>query len=1321
MARIAYVDHSFHAQTASNTFLVNLLKKAGHAVDYFWDESWRGGAATELKAVLEYDVIIMFQVRCSCDVEFYRLKHPNVIHIPMLDSFGLFNGPVANYLDYWNAFHGCKVLSFSSAIHNIVTALGIYSFPVRYYPEPSPNKATFSDGLHGFFWMRHEDMVSWPTIQKLLGKSHPFSSFHLHVAPDPGSPQPTLPTAEEEKIYNITTSTWFENKNDFLKVLDRANVFFVPRFGEGIGQSFLEAMARGQCVVASNNGTMNEYILHGLNGLLYPGTSPECLDFSLAPKYGEGAWQSVNAGHSAWLHQEEQVLDFILTPASKLYEGKYQHPILLRKMGLSHELSKEKSTNNAKPDTPTDQLSSLKLSIVTICYNEKYIEDTCRSIARQTWQNFEWIVVDGGSTDGTTLQILEQYKQHMKVFISEKDNGRYDAMNKGIRCASGEYVLFLNGGDYLANERVLERIFQYRAIPRMPASAFNFNEDILYGEIIAKESGMMPWPQWALGPQKYNLEYFSRHNLPHQATFIRRDLFIKYGCYDISYKSAGDREWFMRVFLLHNVSSAYIPIPVAVYNFEGDSSTDVENISSTEADIAYKKYEKLLKVLKEEHSKVRFTYVDIPSSENNLQLFLEAFKYMPNNDDALINVLCEDIHHATLTEYLRTYEVEPSFVHFWGKATDSTIAKAFEETDVLVLFNVPEERLIEAAISSGIPIITPNRHAFSKYHEDGVTGFFFQGDDVLDLRWKMHYFLNKPNRILEMGTRMSERAKSITTVSCIQIAPRVHHSSTRPKIAWFTPLPPQKSGIANYNANLLPYLTQCFDIDLIIDYGYSVEDEYLNTSFPILSITEFESRYRSGIYDQCVYHVGNSQFHIYMLPFIERYGGTVILHEIYMDGLVNLLNSQYVGCFNFGSDSSIQEQQHTLPIDPKEFFNVRTVKFIQHLLNCSDGILVHSKHAYDMLYEMEPANYCPVVITELGTSLPKLLTECEKKQLRRNLFIEENRIVCSIFGHIQIYKGIDDIIEALCQLSLIASNMIFLFVGACAEGSEEWFETLLFKASLAGVDVRVPGYVDDGRYFDYVNASDFSLSLRTFSRGESSAALLNLLSHGIPTIVYNVGFFSEIDDNAVLKIPLSDVDALKSRIEQLAVSEELRKTTSIHARSFAERFHWPTRVDGYRNLINRSTIYKNRKKRLLGENIIGERAHWDKYYFCFVSGFGALENGFRWTVGNKAVLKVWAWDVPYNLTANFELHPFLNESILGMQNVEVFVNENRVADWKLTGPVMKEILLPKSLIEYGQNIITFLLPNATSPKDMGINDDMRKLAVAFQRIQFFKK
>jgi hypothetical protein len=323
MARIAYIDHSYHSKTGSTQFLPEILRRRGHTVDFFWDDVWKGGTAVPFSRAADYDVVIMFQCRCESQEPYFRKLHPNVVYIPMLDSFEIYRGPQHHRGWEWEPFQGCKILSFSSALHAIATSFGLRSFFIRYY-QPPENRVPHADLPSAFFWLRHENHVSWPMVRSLL-QGTCFGSVHLHVALDPYSLEPTLPTEAERKEYNITTSTWFAEKSDFLNIVKCANIFFAPRLDEGIGQSFLEAMARGQCVAAPDNGTMNEYILHGVNGLLYNPERPTPLDFSRFAELGEAARQSVAAGYERWLAAEDRLEEFILMPSSKAYKGLYQH------------------------------------------------------------------------------------------------------------------------------------------------------------------------------------------------------------------------------------------------------------------------------------------------------------------------------------------------------------------------------------------------------------------------------------------------------------------------------------------------------------------------------------------------------------------------------------------------------------------------------------------------------------------------------------------------------------------------------------------------------------------------------------------------------------------------------------------------------------------------------------------------------------------------------------------------------------------------------------------------------------------------------------
>lgn len=185
-----------------------------------------------------------------------------------------------------------------------------------------------------------------------------------------------------------------------------------------------------------------------------------------------------------------------------------------------------------------------KLSVITICYNIKdEIERTCESIVNQTNQNFEWIVVDGGSTDGT-VEILNKYKDRIDVFISEPDNGIYSAMNKGIKQAHGEFLNFMNGGDCFAVNTVVADFLNYDTD----------GVDVLYGNMnIVEDSGIRRLQTY---PETINKIFFVKDCIGHQAAFIRHNLFEKYGLYNEKYRIVSDWERWI-VFIENGCSFRY--------------------------------------------------------------------------------------------------------------------------------------------------------------------------------------------------------------------------------------------------------------------------------------------------------------------------------------------------------------------------------------------------------------------------------------------------------------------------------------------------------------------------------------------------------------------------------------------------------------------------------------------------------------------------------------------------------------------------------------------------------------------------------------------
>lgn len=203
---------------------------------------------------------------------------------------------------------------------------------------------------------------------------------------------------------------------------------------------------------------------------------------------------------------------------------------------------------------------SKKVSIITVNYNDKPgLAKTISSVLSQTSQNYEFVVMDGGSTDGST-ELLNQYKDRIDIAVSEKDSGVFNAMNKAIKAASGEFLIFMNGGDIFYDERVLEEV-----IPMLTHQA-----DIYYGDNYKETPGGSK--RLKTYPEKLDFSFFYSSSINHQSTFIRRSLFEKYFYYNEEYRIAADWEFFIYTICKENVPYKYLKKTIAIYDFTGISS-----------------------------------------------------------------------------------------------------------------------------------------------------------------------------------------------------------------------------------------------------------------------------------------------------------------------------------------------------------------------------------------------------------------------------------------------------------------------------------------------------------------------------------------------------------------------------------------------------------------------------------------------------------------------------------------------------------------------------------------------------------------------------
>lgn len=210
-----------------------------------------------------------------------------------------------------------------------------------------------------------------------------------------------------------------------------------------------------------------------------------------------------------------------------------------------------------------------KVSIITVCYNSrKTIRATIESVARQTYENIEYIVIDGGSTDGT-IDIVSELKENISDFISEPDRGIYDAMNKGITASNGDVVGFLNSDDVYADKYAIARLMD-----RMKAEG----SDTVFADLVMVDPQDTDRMVRYYDSGAFSLKKLRFGWMPAHPTFLaKRDVYLKHGLYSLNYKIAADYEMIVRLLYANKVSYAYLSLPVVKMRAGGLSTRGIKS------------------------------------------------------------------------------------------------------------------------------------------------------------------------------------------------------------------------------------------------------------------------------------------------------------------------------------------------------------------------------------------------------------------------------------------------------------------------------------------------------------------------------------------------------------------------------------------------------------------------------------------------------------------------------------------------------------------------------------------------------------------------
>ena len=212
----------------------------------------------------------------------------------------------------------------------------------------------------------------------------------------------------------------------------------------------------------------------------------------------------------------------------------------------------------------------MKISVITVCFNsEAYIADALRSVDAQTWADVEHVIVDGASRD-STLKVVARFPQGWRRVVSESDNGIYDAMNKGIRLATGDVVAFINSDDFYASPTVLEHVAKVFEDPTVEGCY----GDLCY--VLQNDIGatVRYWRAAPFEPGRFAKGWVP----PHPTLFLRRNVLERLGSFDLRYRIAADFELMARLIEVHRIKTVYIPEVLVKMRLGGTTNNSLSNI-----------------------------------------------------------------------------------------------------------------------------------------------------------------------------------------------------------------------------------------------------------------------------------------------------------------------------------------------------------------------------------------------------------------------------------------------------------------------------------------------------------------------------------------------------------------------------------------------------------------------------------------------------------------------------------------------------------------------------------------------------------------------
>ncbi|KAA6232247.1 glycosyltransferase [Chlorobium phaeovibrioides] len=656
-----------------------------------------------------------------------------------------------------------------------------------------------------------------------------------------------------------------------------------------------------------------------------------------------------------------------------------------------------------------------------------------------------------------------------------------------------------------------------------------------------------------------NPDHYLKHNKPYEQYYLRK---VEHLCRAATYLANSDFTRKEGIDALSIESEKVVNISTAI-----DGCFQPQSIDALTG-----------KQLKQKFgiSRAFVLYTGGADERKNLPRLIQAYAALPSHIRISHQLIFAgktlEGERVRLTDIARSAGMKPDELIFAGYVTDDELVQLYNLCALYVFPSWHEGFGLPAleAMACGAPVIGANTSSLPEVI--GLDEALFDPFDVAAITTKMVQALSDEGfrtRLREHGQQQATHFSwDVTARRAIEVWDGLQQAQAsslvvksqsphKPRLAFVSPLPPAQTGIADYSAELLPALAEYYDIDVVVAQD-RVDVSWVNQQVRIQGITWL--RENAHKVDRVLYQIGNSPFHAYMQPLLREIPGTVVLHDFYISGLISWLevhggvaHAWTNALYESHGYGAVQERYRDGESAVIEF----PVNF--DVLMHAKGVIVHSEYSCKLARhwygDRIGLDWKVIPLLRVGSEMFNRISV--REQLGYN---PDDFIICS-FGHLDPTKLNHRLLNSWIGSALAGNKKCKLvFVGANHGG--EYGLDLLKTIQENGLAhrVQITGFVSSEIYRTYLMASDLAVQLRTHSRGETSAAVLDCMNYALPVIVNANGSMAELDPDSVMMIPDEFQDTmLIDAMESLWREPQKRHALGERAREIIRTRHAPNR------------------------------------------------------------------------------------------------------------------------------------------------------------------